>query len=62
MTQTRPRAYGIRSVYIALAIKRAIERTVSESMRAQLLALRHVRDAALGASPASPPASGPESA
>jgi hypothetical protein len=26
MTQTRPRAYEIRSVYIALAIKRAIER------------------------------------
>jgi hypothetical protein len=27
MTQTRPRAYEIRSVDIALAIKRAIERT-----------------------------------
>ena len=35
---------------------------VPESMRAQLLARRHAQDAALDASRASPPASGPENA
>jgi len=35
---------------------------VPESMRAELLARRHAQDAALDASRAAPPASGPENA
>jgi hypothetical protein len=35
MIQTRPRAYEIRSVYIALAIKRAIERASSTPVKTE---------------------------
>jgi len=55
MTLIRPRAYEIRAVDIALAIKRAIETREGR----QVVALRHAQDEALGASPASPSASAP---
>ena len=51
MTQIRPRAYEIRSVDIALAIKRAIDTREGR----QVVALRHAQDEALGASSASAP-------